>query len=262
MMKKILIVGELNQIMGSLNKHLSTKFQTQMCVDNLEMVKSMRKVFMPDMVLMSLVGGNEMDNRIVDYLCDRSPQMPILFLGTVEECDFYQKKYDSDKFEFVARPTTLGMLLHRCEMALKISETNEAEGQGGAVSLEGDGQSKKCILAVDDSGIFLRSLKTMLEKDYDIVVANSGEAAINQAKKKSPDLILLDYEMPGWDGKKTFEEIRNDETLKDIPVVFLTAVSDKKHIAAVLALRPAGYLLKPIDQQRLFDTIEEALIEI
>ncbi len=260
-MKKILIVGELNQIMGSLNKHLSTKFQTQMCVDNLEMVKSMRKFFMPDMVLMSLIGGNEMDNRIVDYLCDRCPQMPILFVGTAEECEFYQNKYDSNKFEFVIRPTTLGMLLQRCEIALKISEASEGDASQENEE-QNDVQAKKCILAVDDSGIFLRSLKNMLEKDYDIVVANSGEAAINQAKKKSPDLILLDYEMPGWDGKKTFEEIRNDEALKDIPVVFLTAVSDKKHIAAVLALRPAGYLLKPIDHQRLFDTIEEALIEI
>ncbi len=262
-MKKILIIGELNQIMGSLNKHLSTKFHTQMCMDNLEMVKAMRKVFVPDMVLMSLIGGNEMDDRIIDYLCERYPQMPVLFVGTADECTFYQKKYSSDKFEFVIRPTTLGMLLHRCEMALKVSEAVEAEGvQSSSVASEGELQAKKCILAVDDSGIFLRSLKTMLEKDYDIVVANSGEAAISQAKKKSPDLILLDYEMPGWDGKKTFEQIRSDEALKDIPVVFLTAVSDKKHIAAVLALRPAGYLLKPIDQQRLFDTIEEALIEI
>ncbi len=115
---------------------------------------------------------------------------------------------------------------------------------------------------MDDSGILLRNIKTMLEKEYDVAVANSGMTAIKQAKKKTPDLILLDYEMPEWDGKKTLEEIRNDEELKDIPVVFVTAVADKAHIAAVLELRPSGYLLKPIEQQKLYDTIEKALIRI
>ena len=102
----------------------------------------------------------------------------------------------------------------------------------------------------------------MLEKDYDVAVANSGMMAIKQAKKKLPDLILLDYEMPEWDGRKTLEEIRNDEKLKDIPVVFVTAVADKEHISGVLSLRPSGYILKPIEQQKLYDTIEKALIRI
>ena len=75
-------------------------------------------------------------------------------------------------------------------------------------------------------------------------------------------MILLDYEMPEWDGKKTLEEIRNDEELKDIPVVFLTAVRDREHIAAVLKLRPSGYLLKPIEPQVLMDTIERAMVRI
>ena len=58
------------------------------------------------------------------------------------------------------------------------------------------------------------------------------------------------------------EEIRNDEELKDIPVIFVTAVADKEHIAAVLNLHPAGYILKPIEREKLCDTIEEALIRM
>ena len=99
----------------------------------------------------------------------------------------------------------------------------------------------------------------MLEKDYDVAVANSGMMAIKQAKKKMPDSILLDYEMPEWDGKKTLEEIRKDEAIKDIPVVFLTGVADKENITAVLAMKPEGYLLKPIDPDKLMDTIEKVL---
>ena len=120
-------------------------------------------------------------------------------------------------------------------------------------------EGRKSILAVDDSGMLLRSVKAMLEKTYDVSVATSGKMAIAQAKKKRPDLILLDYEMPEWDGKRTLEEILADEELKDIKVVFLTAVTDRAHIEAVLKLKPSGYLLKPIEQAKVMDTIEKVL---
>lgn len=70
------------------------------------------------------------------------------------------------------------------------------------------------------------------------------------------DLILLDYEMPGMDGKATFEAILADEFAKDIPVVFLTSIADRKQIYAVLKSYPAGYILKPPDKEKLFSTIE------
>lgn len=260
-MKKILIIGQFNEVMESLNKHISTKFTTQMCMDNLEMVKAMKKVFKQDLILISLVGVGKVDPEIMDFIRDKKSVTPVVFLGTPEECAYYQSMYSDSSYEYVIRPTTLGMLLQRCELMLKLIDSNgDVVTQDGAqVVVEA---TKKCIMAVDDSGIFLRSIKTMLDKQYEVVVANQGALALNMARKKKPDLILLDYEMPGWDGKKTFEEIKEDEELKDIPVVFLTAVSDRKHIAGVLSLKPAGYLLKPVEQQRLLDTVREVMIEI
>ena len=144
-MKKILLIGELNHIIGTLNKYLSTKFQTQMCMDNFEMVKSMRKVFGPDMVLVSLIGCNQMDVRILDYFCDRYPQMPVLFVGTTEECEVYQEKYESNHFEYLIRPTTLGMLLQKCENMLNMEEENETEDS--QEKIEENVQSKKRIFS-------------------------------------------------------------------------------------------------------------------
>lgn len=258
-MKKILLVGELNQIISSLNQHFATKFQTQMCIDSYDVVKGMTKIFNPDMVVVCLVGMGELDNRIWELFLNNYPQMPVLNVGTSQECESYKNLYESEQFDYVVRPTTLGVLLRKCEEMLKLSDkTVEAEPE---LPVEEE-QEKQCVLAVDDSGVLLRSVKAMLDKEYNVVVANSGMAAMEQARKKHPDLILLDYEMPEWDGRKTLEEIRKDEKLKDIPVVFLTAVADKAHIAAVLELRPSGYLLKPIEQQTLLETIRKALIRI
>lgn len=254
-MKKILIIGELNQVMSSVNKALSARFQTQICTDTYGVVKGMVKLFAPDMVLICLVGVGEFDNKIIDIFCEANCQIPIVFVGTTEECKPYQKEYDNPQVDYIIRPTTLASITKKCLGMLRITdEQPEVKTQRQETSSE-----KKNILAVDDSGILLRSVKSMLENRYDVAVATSGKMAIKQAKKKKPDLILLDYEMPEWDGKRTLEEIRADEELKDIPVVFLTAIAEKSYITAVLGLRPSSYLLKPIEQDKLIDTIEKVL---
>ena len=115
----------------------------------------------------------------------------------------------------------------------------------------------KHILVVDDSAVTLRSVKSLLDKKYRVSVATTSEMAIKSMQRCIPDLVLLDYEMPDWDGKKTLEMIRQDETIKDVPVMFLTGVADKQHIAAVLELNPVGYMLKPPEQEKLFAAIED-----
>ena len=249
-MKKVLIVGDLNQTVSSINKQLSARFQTQICKDDFELVKGMMKVLDPDLVMISLVGIGELDSSILDFLGEQYSDVPVLLVGTKEECMFFQNTYQSEQFSYAVRPTTVSAIMNKCFKLLKMKEN---------VSEEKAKEGRKSILAVDDSGVLLRSVKVMLERNYDVSVATSGMMAIKQAKKKRPDLILLDYEMPEWDGQRTLEEILKDDELKDIKVVFLTAVTDRAHIEAVLKLKPSGYLLKPIEQAKVMDTIEKVL---
>ena len=73
------------------------------------------------------------------------------------------------------------------------------------------------------------------------------------------DLILLDYRMPGENGAEVLNQIRSHEKWRNLPVVFLTGVSDREMIQEVLRMKPNGYLLKPIDMKRLSATIAEIL---
>lgn len=251
-MKKVLLVGELNMTVSSINQYLYTRFQTQICTGNYEIVKGMEKVFKPDLVLICLVGSEKMDERILTFFSEK--KRPMLIIGTQEECNDYQSYIEENQCDFAVRPITLQAILKKCMLMLKLAVEEQEE-----MTVTPEIREKKLILAVDDSGILLRSVKKMLEPQYEVVVATSGMMALNQAKKNRPDLILLDYEMPEWDGKRTLEEIRKDEELKDIPVLFLTAVADKAHITAVLGLNPCGYLLKPIEQQKLIDTVDQVI---
>ena len=253
-MKKILLIGELNQTIRMVNNYLQTKFITQVCVDNLEIVKGMIKVTSPEMAVVCLVGVGELDNKILDFFANAKVKIPVLLIGTEEECKYFSKYYD-EQFEYITRPTTLSELMDKCQNSFKSEEREETVVLDEVPTEE----AKKKILVVDDNGILLRSMKTMLGDDFDVAFATDGKMALDKAKKWLPDLILLDYEMPRMDGKETLEELRKTEETQMIPVVFLTGVADKESIAAVLKLKPQGYLLKPIEQSRMMETIETVL---
>lgn len=254
-MEKVLLVGELNQTVSNLNNYLLDYYHTQVCVDNTEIVKGMVKVSKPNIIIICLFGVEEVDKRMFDFFQNDIPDVPVLLIGTGEECKFYKNYYKEEQFDFLLRPTTQTALLQKCNEMLK----------GGGVELKKEvftvqaEYRRKRIMIVDDSPILLRSIKSILDSKYEIMVATSGEKALPLIKKNQPDLILLDYEMPKWDGKKTLEEIRKDEEIMDVPVVFLTGVAEKEYIEAVLGLNPAGYLLKPVEQSKILKTIEEVL---
>lgn len=81
----------------------------------------------------------------------------------------------------------------------------------------------KKILIVDDENEIRQLLKDRLEKSFYIAVpVENGETAVAYCKKDKPDLILLDIAMPGLNGYETCEKLRQHESTKDIPVIFLT----------------------------------------
>jgi CheY-like chemotaxis protein len=120
---------------------------------------------------------------------------------------------------------------------------------------EMEDSAKKLILVVDDEVTTLRSLKRTLEADYAVAVAGSAENAFAFLRDHRPDLILLDYMMPGMDGKATLLKLRDNPLTKKIPVIFLTAMSDADTVKECLSLDAQGYLLKPINAHMLLGRV-------
>lgn len=118
---------------------------------------------------------------------------------------------------------------------------------------------KKHILIVDDDSRVLRLLKSYLAERYELATAINGRVALKFLETKNTDLVLLDYEMPTENGASVLEKIRANEKTKNLPVVFLTGVTEKNKIREVLALKPQGYLLKPVDMEKLSSTIKGIL---
>lgn len=120
-------------------------------------------------------------------------------------------------------------------------------------------EEKKKIMIVDDSPVMLRSIKSILDRKYTVYLATSGKQALHAIPEKEPDLLLLDYKMPEMDGITVLETMRANDGMKNIPVIFLTSAADRKTVDSILRLKPAGYILKPPDQNKVLETIENAL---
>lgn len=120
-------------------------------------------------------------------------------------------------------------------------------------------KEKKHVLIIDDDPVMLKLVNGQLREKYDVATAISGNLALKFLEKKHTDLILLDYEMPGDDGPTVLRKLRNNPETKDIPVLFLTAITQRSKIEDVIALKPQGYLLKPIESEKLHQIIAEVL---
>lgn len=147
-----------------------------------------------------------------------------------------------------------------------LSDASPSAGSDQRASIDsslqnGSSDSKKHILVIDDDPLMLKVIKDYLHDDYDIATAKGGKIAYKFLEKKKTDLILLDYEMPEEDGPTVYKKIRALPGMEQIPILFLTGVSDKTRIMSVLALKPQGYLLKPIDYATLISTITPILNE-
>lgn len=252
-MKKILLVGKLNNVVNETNKFLSQFFHVQLCSENAGVLEGMMKIVNPDLVLISLIGAYDIDTSMFFMLSDQYSQTPVLTIGTKEESSTFFKYYEDGQFENLIRPLENSMIMGAVCRRLQLDEKKVERDAAG------ENADRKRILVVDDNGTALRTMKAMLEEYYEVTLAISGAQAMTSIGKKRPDLILLDYEMPVCDGRMTLEMIRADDDMKDIPVVFLTAVNDRANIEAVLKLKPAGYFLKPAVKDKLLAEIDKIL---
>jgi signal transduction histidine kinase len=116
------------------------------------------------------------------------------------------------------------------------------------------------ILIIDDTPANLMTLGAALESEFRLYIATSGMMGLTQASKLHPDLIMLDVMMPEMDGYETCRRFKSDPYLKNIPVIFVTALTDTTAETAGLGLGAADYITKPINvevaRQRIKNLIE------
>ncbi len=120
--------------------------------------------------------------------------------------------------------------------------------------------AKEKILVVDDEEDILELLRFNFTREgYEVFMAGSGEKALQIARGKSPDLIVLDLMLPGIDGLDVTRYLKNDEKTSHIPIVMLTAKGEEADVVTGLELGADDYIAKPFSPRVLIARVRAAL---
>jgi PleD family two-component response regulator len=124
---------------------------------------------------------------------------------------------------------------------------------------ESEEQKGTHILVVDDMPTNLRTIKVILEKDYHVLLAKSGELALFILDGTKVDLVLLDIEMPDMSGFELFGKIREHPNGKDVPIIFVTSHTATDLIRSAYSVGATDYIVKPIHAEVLLKKISAVL---
>ena len=117
----------------------------------------------------------------------------------------------------------------------------------------------KILLADDDGDMLKLTARWMERAGHTVITAESGEEALVLLKSEKPNLVILDYAMPGMDGPAVFERIKGDPEYKDTPVLFRTGADDEGATDVMEKLHPEGVVMKSEGKAALMAAVEAAL---
>ncbi len=118
------------------------------------------------------------------------------------------------------------------------------------------------ILIVEDNAMNMQLSSFLLESaNYNVLMATTAEIGVAIARDQSPDLILMDIQLPGMDGLQATALLKADETTRDIPVLALTALAMKGDEERIRAAGCDGYIAKPLDYKTFLAEVETRLAE-
>ncbi|MDE7299671.1 MAG: response regulator [Lachnospiraceae bacterium] len=281
---KVLIAGKNNSVIDSFFAQMDNEFEAMTTSNRYDDIDRHLNYFKPDAFVFGIYNeSRESVNQIINAryrLADA--HVPVILVGSKEECDEVEKLAANLASLTLYRPLAASRIAEEItrfldrrragaaddnrqekEAAKKAQDrksTADALNASGLITASRkDDTLRRHVLVVDDNSMMLKLIKEYLHDDYDVATAVSGTIALKFLERRTTDLILLDYEMPGQNGPAVLEQLRASDTTRNIPVVFLTGVTETKRIQEALRLKPQSYLLKPVDRGKLLSTIAKLI---
>lgn len=274
---KVLLTGKNDSAIDDFFMQMGDNFEVLTTSTRFEDISRHMTYFKPDIFVYCLYNESRDDIVQIANLKFRlsKANIPLVIIGLKEDCDEFERIAVNAANLTLYRPMSVGVIQEKLISLLKerrflevvdIQSANAAAAREAAEQQATQQAARKTepvqrrhVLVVDDNAMMLKVIKEHLHDKYDVATAVSGKIALKFLERKKTDLILLDYEMPDESGPAVLEKLRASAETKDIPVIFLTGVTETKKIKEALALKPQSYLLKPVDREKLMDAIAKEI---
>lgn len=282
-MKRILFVTDFNDTAHCIQEAMLSRYQVQLCsMKNAEDVSHMIRMFRPDMVVVFISCYQNISSKLFYILTIVHAAIPIITIGKKEDTMQYEMLYSKTQYTHLYRPIKNRDIMKCIADRLHITEDENAEHKDisdisnyienedkiknktdiwddAELDNEADADKRKHILLVDNDDEIYNNMKSIIGDRYRVSVAGTELQAMRMLEKDRPDMMFLSYEMPLCEGRIMLEMIRSDEELRKLPVVFLTKIAEKRNIASIIRLKPAGCILKPLDKEIVTRIIEKCM---
>ena len=235
-MKKILITGKTDEELTELSKRLSARYTVRFGSSVSLAALSILESFKPDLIVSRI---SETDRSVFARIAAAYSDRPLILIGAD----------DGAGQVFGMTPRAVCGSMDEVYNAVIAAFPDTAD----------PAPSRPVIRVVDDDATMLRMMKLVLEDEYELMLAPSGAKALKLLERKVPDLIMLDYEMPEMNGVETFGKLRDDSRFANIPVIFLTGVSELSAFEAIISCGASGHLVKPADAANIKASITSVL---
>lgn len=264
---KVLVTGKNRKVATDICEHLQADrgYVTVKCDPNKQALFDLMLSELPKVVIICLGGETAVTIKAYNVMRRALMQGNVTTIVVTDESDekLFMKHTELDRVLFLSRPVSLFALY---EKLTEIEESMKDEKEQNLSSfreyVNENAPARRRILVVDDDSEQLLHIKDQLEEFYDVTCVKSGEDAFKFLSKKTCDLILLDYLMPKMDGPEVLRNLQDTKDWEDIPVIFLTGVTEKKKVIQTLAeLRPRGYIVKPSKKSEIVAKIIDVLEE-
>lgn len=282
-MKRILFVTDFNDTAHCIQEAMLSRYQVQLCsMKNAEDVSHMIRMFRPDMVVVFISCYQNISSKLFYILTIVHAAIPIITIGKKEDTMQYEMLYSKTQYTHLYRPIKNRDIMKCIADRLHITEDENAEHKDisdvsnyienedkiknktdiwdeAELDNEADADKRKHILLVDNDDEIYNDMKSIIGDRYRVSAAGTELQAMRMLEKDRPDMMFLSYEMPLCEGRIMLEMIRSDEELRKLPVAFLTKIAEKRNIASIIRLKPAGCILKPLDKEIVTRIIEKCL---
>ena len=260
---KLLIINSNNAVTMDLFNRFGWDFLMLSCSARYDDISNHLAVLSPQVMLLAVADDPVDEVKSLSMLKRFIAKNNIAFaiLGSDVGCNNFQRQTSGMADIEIVKPFHYDDIEKQIkslveEKAYLKKQQDETRNSAAVAAVTDDADRRKCILVIDDDPMMLRVVKKYLADTYEVATTVSATAAYKYLTKARVDLILLDYQMPEETGPEVLKKLRANADTGKIPVIFLTGVKDREKIQEVLSLHPQGYMLKPVDREKLLGTLD------
>ena len=239
--KSIIVVDDVNFLLFTINEVLKKHYEVHLA-QTTEILFELLAKFIPDLILLDVnmpdVNGFDTITRLKEN--ERYAGIPVIFLTGKSDKKTALKAIELGAVDYVTKPLKDKFLIECIEIQLNPDMLEE---------------NKPVILAVDDSPVVLQDLHFMLGEQYKALTLPDPGKLMDLLGKVTPDLFILDVQMPKITGFELVPLIRDIPDHADTPIIFLTTEGTMDNIFVAHNLGACDFLVKPLNEEILYEKL-------